>query len=134
VNAVIEIAAIRPPKEGKKLATVVAAGGQSFGMWPDKAADLKIGVPYTVEVEESEFRGRAYRKIVKAKPVAANGNAGPAPIAPATACAEVTFVTSVLGAFIAAGKVGLDARDMERAVPLIRALWRVTFGGAGHDR
>jgi hypothetical protein len=101
-------------------------------MWPDKAADLKIGVPYTVEVEESEFRGRAYRKIVKAKPVAANGNAGPAPIAPADA--EVAFVTSILGAFIAAGKVGLDTREMERAMTLIRALWRVTFGGAGHDR
>ncbi len=133
MNAVIEIAAIRPPKEGKKLATVVAAGGQSYGMWPDKAADLKIGVPYAVEVEESEFRGRAYRKITKAKPVAANGNAGPAAIATTQGGAEVAFVTSVLGAFIAAGKVGLDAREMERAVTLVRALWRVTFGG-DHDR
>jgi hypothetical protein len=140
---IIEIAAIRPPAAGKKLATLVSESGQSFGIWPDKLGPLKIGCRYGIEFEELEFRGRPYRKITKVRPAAENSaqragsfderNAranGHATAAPAPADAEQTFVATVLGAFVAAGRVGLDARELEQATTLVRSLWRVTFGGA----
>jgi hypothetical protein len=133
MTTIIEIAAIRPPKEGKKVATVVAGDGRSFEMWPEKAAPLKIGERYDIEIEEREFNGRPIRKITKAKPAgaAANGNARSIPISPAPADAELAFVSSTLNAFIAAGKIGLDARELGQATQLLRLLWSHTFGSSG---
>jgi hypothetical protein len=140
---VIEIAAIRPPAANKKLATIVSETGQSFGIWPDKLGPLKVGGRYGIEFEELEFRGRPYRKITKVRPATENSpqragsfgerNAranGHATAAPSSADAEQAFVATTLGAFIAAGRVGLDARELEQATTLVRSLWRVTFGGA----
>jgi hypothetical protein len=42
--------------------------------------------------------------------------------------AEQAFVAAVLGAFIAAARVGLDERELAQAMTLARSLWRVTFG------
>jgi hypothetical protein len=131
MTTVIEIAAIRPPAANKKLATIVSETGQAFGIWPDKLGPLKVGGRYGIEFEELEFRGRPYRRITKVRPSTGNGHAnGHATTAPAPADAEQAFVATVLGAFIAAGRVGLDARDLEQATTLVRSLWRVTFGGA----
>jgi hypothetical protein len=140
---VIEIAAIRPPAANKKLATIVSETGHAFGIWPDKLGPLKVGGRYGIEFEELEFRGRPYRKITKVQPATETSrhkgrkfeerNArtnGHAIAAPASANAEQAFVATVLGAFVAAGRVGLDARELEQATTLVRSLWRVTFGGA----
>jgi hypothetical protein len=132
MTTIIEIAAIRPPKEGKKVATVVAGDGRSFEIWPEKAAPLKIGECYDIEIETREFNGRPIRKITKAKPAqAANGNAKTVPISTSPADAEVAFVSSTLNAFIAAGKIGLDARELGNATQLFRRLWNHTFGAGG---
>jgi hypothetical protein len=134
MTTIIEIAAIRPPKEGKKVATVVSNTGQSFEIWPDKASSLREGACYEVEVETREWNGRPIRKITKAKPTAAaaNGNARSIPISPAPADAEMTFVSSTLNAFIAAGKIGLDARELGQATQLLRLLYSHTFGATAH--
>jgi hypothetical protein len=135
MTTIIEIASIRPPKEGKKVATVVAGDGRSFEMWPEKAAPLKIGERYDIEIETREFNGRPIRKITKAKPAqAANGNGRSIPISPDTcvAGAELAFVSSTLNAFIAAGKIGLDARELSQATQLLRLLWGHTFGATTH--
>jgi hypothetical protein len=132
MSTIIEIASIRPPKEGGKVATVVSDTGQSFEMWPDKASRLQAGARYEVEIETREWNGRPIRKITKAKPaVAANGNAKTVPISTSPADAEVAFVSSTLNAFIAAGKVGLDARELGQATQLLRLLWGHTFGSDG---
>jgi hypothetical protein len=129
---VIEIAAIRPPAANKKLATIVSETGQSFGIWPDKIGPLKVGGRYGIEFEELEFRGRPYKKITKVQPAnPGNGHAnGHATTTTAPADAEQAFVATVLGAFVVAGRVGLDARELEQATTLVRSLWHVTFGGA----
>jgi hypothetical protein len=130
---IIEIASIRRPKEGKKVATVVAGDGRSFEIWPEKAAPLKIGERYDIEIETREFNGRPIRKITKAKPAqAANGNARSIAISSAPAGAELAFVSSTLNAFIAAGKIGLDARELSQATQLLRLLWNHTFGATTH--
>jgi hypothetical protein len=136
MTTIIEIAAIRPPKEGKKKSTVVAKDGRSFLMWPDKAVKLAVERCYAIETEESEFNGRTYRSIVKATPAqaAANGNAKTVPISTSPADAEVAFVSSTLNAFITAGKVSLDARELGQATQLLRLLWSHTFGASGGNR
>jgi hypothetical protein len=133
MTTIIEIAAIRPPKEGKKVATVVSNTGQAFEIWPDKASSLREGASYECEVETREWNGRPIRKITKAKPAAAaaNGNARSIPISPAPPDAELAFVSSTLNAFIAAGKVNLDARELGQATQLLRLLWSHTFGSSG---
>jgi hypothetical protein len=45
--------------------------------------------------------------------------------------AEQAFVATVLGAFIAAGRVGPDGRELAQAMTLVRSLWRVTFTEGG---
>jgi hypothetical protein len=132
MTTIIEITAIRPPKTGKKVATVVAASGQSFEIWPDKMNGLQEGGRYEVEVEEREWNSRTIRKIVNAKPAPAAGNgaathgAGARMVAPIEA--EQAFVARTLAAFIAAGKVGLDARELGEATRLLQRLHSHFFG------
>jgi hypothetical protein len=135
MSTIIEIASIRPPKEGKKVATVVAASGQSFEIWPDKMAGLQEGARYEVEIKEREWNSRTIRQIVKTKPAseAPSGGEGRTSADPkaSAADAELAFVSSTLNAFIAAGKIGLDARELGQATQLLRLLWSHTFGEGG---
>ncbi len=48
----IEVAETHPPQYGKKVATVIAKGGDKFEIWPEKLADLKAGAKYEVDVAE----------------------------------------------------------------------------------
>jgi hypothetical protein len=138
---VIEIQAIRPPREPRKPGHIIDADGASFEAWPEKLAKLQVGQRYAVEVETREWQGRPIRKIVKAQPFeglnqqavkAAHAQVLPAKTAPVAAATttEQAFVASIVSAFIAAGKVDLDRGQLEQAVTLARALWRCTLGGA----
>jgi hypothetical protein len=133
MTTIIEITAIRPPKTGKKVATVVAASGQSFEIWPDKMGGLQEGGRYEVEIKEREWNSRTIRQITKATPVAAaNGNARTVPISTPSpipsADAEQAFVARTLAAFIAAGKINLDARELGEATRLLQRLHSHFFG------
>jgi hypothetical protein len=125
---VIEIASIRPPREARKPGHVVDANGASFEAWPEKLAKFEVGRRYAVEVETREWQGRPIRKIVKAQPADPPEISSQVAKKPLSGDAERAFVASVLGAFISAGRVSLDARELERATTMVRSLWRVTFG------
>jgi hypothetical protein len=116
---IIKITAIRPPKEGKKMATVVATTGQQYQAFPDKLGKwgVKEGERYACEIEEREFNSRTYRTITNATPAVepAKDNA------PAPQNGEA-FVARTLAAFIAAGKVNLDARELGEATRLLQRL------------
>lgn len=132
MTTIIEIASIRAPKEGKKVGTVVDTNGRPFEIWPDKMNGLTEGGRYEVEIREREWNSRTIRQITKAKPAetvqAANGNARTIPIATVAPDAELAFVSSALNAFIAAGKVNLDARELIQATTTLRMLWSASFG------
>jgi hypothetical protein len=141
---VIEIASIRPPREPRKPGHVVDANGASFECWPEKLGKLEVGHRYTVEVETREWQGRPIRKIVKAEPADASTRRDCRPATPGDFAApkknadlqsfspaEQAFVATVLGAFIAAGRIAPDERELARAMTLVRSLWRVTFTEEG---
>jgi len=126
----IEIAETHPPQYGKKVATVIAKGGDKFEIWPEKLADLKAGAKYEVDVAERDYNGRTIRKITKATPV--NGAAKPAnghaPTATTADC-EPEFVATVLAALIMKGEVANNKRQLFDATVMLRGLWGATFGG-----
>jgi len=129
----IEVTETHPPKFGKKVATVVAAGGEKFEIWPEKLADLHAGARYEIDVEERDYNGRTIRKITKfakatpmngaAKP-AANGNAGTG-----ATSGEPEFVATVLAALIMKGEVQNNKRQLFETTNMLRGLWGATFGG-----
>lgn len=133
MSTTIEVTAIRPPKEGKKVATVVAATGQSYEIWPDKMAGIREGGRYEVEVKEREWNSRTIRQIVKAKEVMSTEQSKQGidtrPQSSATAGAEQAFVATLLNGAIIGGHVKLEAADLERAARLFQMLYSQSFGG-----
>jgi len=125
----IEIAETHPPQFGKKVATVIAKGGDKFEIWPEKLADLKAGAKYEIDVAERDYNGRTIRKITKATP--ANGAAKPNGHAPTatTADGEPEFVANALAALIMKGEVQNNKRQLFEATQMLRGLWGATFGG-----
>jgi hypothetical protein len=132
---VIEVASIRPPRAGRSPGHVIDASGACFECWPEKLGKLQVGQRYAVEVETREWQGRGIRKIVRATP-ADGGAKKSAPTRPerrdgnglakttanpVSADAGQAFVATVLCAFIAAGKVGLDADEIAAAIDTVRS-------------
>jgi hypothetical protein len=117
----IEVTETHPPKFGKKVATVVAADGEKFEIWPEKLAGLQVGTRYEIDVEERDYNGRTIRKITKATPAngaakpVANGNGAPAP-----ANGEPEFVATVLAALIMKGEVLNNKRQLFDATEMLR--------------
>jgi hypothetical protein len=137
MSTVIEVATIRSPKEGKKMATVVAATGQSFYAFPNVIAALKEGRRYEVDIEETEFNNRPFRKITKAKEVmptdrrtiaGSETTPDPRPRPGAAAGADQEFVTRMLCAAIKAGVLSLDPAELSRATIKFQMLWSTSFG------
>jgi hypothetical protein len=128
----IEVAETHPPQYGKKVATVIAKGGDKFEIWPEKLADLKAGAKYEVDVAERDYNGRTIRKITKATPVNGaaklNGN-GSAAAAVTPIDGEPQFVATVLAALILKGEVHNNKRQRFEATNMLRGLWGATFGG-----
>jgi hypothetical protein len=122
----IEITETHPPAFGKKVATVIAKGGDKFEIWPEKLADFQVSARYDVDVAERSYNGRTIRKITKATP--ANGAARPRGGAVA-ADGESQFVGAVLAGLIAAGEVKNDKKQLYDATMMLRGLWGAAFGG-----
>jgi hypothetical protein len=124
----IEIAETHSPQFGKKVATVIAKGGDKFEIWPEKLADIQVGGKYEVDVAERDYNGRTIKKITKATPV--NGAAKPATNGSAVHTdGEPQFVATVLAALIAAGEVKNDKKQLFDATNMLRGLWGATLGG-----
>jgi hypothetical protein len=139
----IEVTEKHPAAPGKKVATVVAAGGAKFDIWPEQLAAIQVGGRYDVEVTDREYNGRVYRKITKATPYGTpdgtvstaaarrtngNGNGYYKPTAPQDS--ERMFTCSLLNAFIRAGQIEPNEEQIVKAIEVLRRAYRRTFGAA----
>jgi hypothetical protein len=89
---------------------------------------LQIGQRYAIEIEEREFNGRVFRKITDAQPFRNGGSFAEPPVRTGgstseppprggghnVTAAEQAFVASIVGAFVAAGRVDLDRGQLEQ--------------------
>ncbi len=139
----IEIQETHPAGPGKKMASVVALGGQRYSVWPEQLAALRVGEMFDVEVESWESNGRKHHKIVQATPVngaasqTANGATKPAtssngcaPAAGPANATEAAFVRELLVAMINKDYVvPTDKRAMYDAALMLRGLYGATLGG-----
>lgn len=134
------IADITHPKPDKKRGAVKGTDGARFGCFAEKIGLFEIGKTYEIEHTDGE-----YKNVTSAKPAVASVHsldAARAAAAPATSSpprdkefgwqthpvdAERMFVCSTLNAFIAAGKVSLDSKELAAATIKLRGLWNYTF-------
>jgi hypothetical protein len=123
MSLTIEIAETHRPANGRKLARVKTRTGEEFGIWPDKLSTLRVGQRYEVDVEESEFKGRTYRKITNAKPANGHSQASPA-TSTSGGDAERRFIGDMLAAGVRSGAIPFNAADLHTAIAMLRALWR----------
>ncbi len=146
----IEIQETHPAAPGKKMAAVVALGGQRYSVWPEQLAALRIGEMFDVEVESWERNGRKHHKIVQATPVngtashtansngaakpASNGS-GSAPAVGPVSATEAAFVRELLVAMVMKGDVvATNKRQMFDAALMLRGLYGATFRGCGNGQ
>jgi hypothetical protein len=133
VTVLIEIAAIEPPKEGKKVAKVITTTGARLEIWPNKLAGLKTGGRYAVELATREWEGNTIHKIAKIVPADQAGAQEPKSEAPGPAnsvapfvSSEASFVATVLAAYVAAGKIA-DKAELWQTTLMLRGLWNAAF-------
>ena len=139
----IEIAEKKPAAPGKKVAKVVAVGGASFDIWPEKLADIEVGKRYEVETADREFNGRTYRRIEKATLYATSVTVDSAVATKAAARTSAPgpngysnggnkdlqiFVQGVLQALIKAGQVGNNKEHLYHTTTMLMQLFRHTLG------
>lgn len=136
MTTTIEVTAIRPPKEGKKVATVVAATGQSYEIWPDKLAKfgLKEGGHYECDVSEREWNDRKIRSITKAKEVMPTENGSRAPDTRPPSATVADQVWAAFCAFAAAGKVECDGQSIGQVIRTLQLAHSHVFGNLGTFR
>lgn len=115
-TAEIEVRFVNPPKAGKKQATIKAADGAVYGVWPDKVGLFQPGRRYQIEYQERPFNGRTYRTITKCR---AHGHATAA-AAPSAGGGD-SLVATVLGAAIQSKAVEFTEEGISRALGIIRA-------------
>jgi hypothetical protein len=127
----IEVKETHPPGAGKRVATVIAADGDRFDIWPEQLGNFRVGCRYEVETEDREWRGRTFRKITKATPV--SGAASPQQQSSGQVARsyfdEAAYAGHVVAALILKGDVvwnPQNPRQMAEATRVVRNVWRAT--------
>lgn len=141
MTTTIEVTAIRPPKEGKKVATVVDNTGRSFQCFPDKLAKwgIKEGSRFEIEVEERTWQDRTYRNITKAKEVMPTDRTEDvrrqesSDMRPPSATVA-DQVWAAFCAFAAAGKVECDGQSIGQVIRTLQLAHSHVFGNLGTFR
>lgn len=128
-TSVITVKYADPPKDGKKQATVKAADGTIFGVWPKDLGRFQPGRRYRVEYTQRSYQGRDYRTVVKAEPEEApERSANPGPPVAAGAPSEFEFVTRLLAAYVQCCGVENSPAGLAAKARMLREVYREVFG------
>jgi hypothetical protein len=145
MTTTIEVIAIEPPAEGKKMGKVITETGATLQVWPNMMSQLRVGHRYAVTLKENEFNGRTYSTITRIHGAGEGKAARPAAPSPiprgdGTPGDEATFVASILGSFIRAGQLTLNPDDWDHSkrqiaqtTMMLRGLWNYAFVANGRN-
>ncbi len=137
------IATINEPKPGKTRGTIQGTDGVRLGVFAEKRSLFAIGSTYEIEHSDGEYRNVLSARQISSPVVsldAARAAAAPAAAVPAgkefgwqthPVDAERMFVCSLLNAYIAAGKVGLESKELAEVTMKLRGLWNYAFVANG---
>lgn len=137
-NAVITVAGILPPEQGKKQGKIKDTAGGSWNVWGDKLHNYQIGQTYNIVYEENEFNNSKFYVIksfnaigpVLAQPATPQPRA-PMPAAMPSAKDEMIFVCGALNNALANPNVQpfqIGTTEMVAFINLARQSWRLTLG------
>lgn len=139
---------INLPKPGKQRGTIKGTDDQFIGVFADKIKLFEVGKTYDIDYSETVSGDVTYKNVKSATLVASapepqraqQTSNYVAPAANASAAfpegvnrqthpvdAERMFVCSTLNAFIQAGKIHMDPKELIEATTLLRRLWHHTF-------
>jgi len=131
----IEVVSTAPPGENKKKATIRTADGSTLYCWPDKLGLFRPGQTYSVEVEESQFKGKMYRTVTRVKPapnamapIEQERSSRSAPSIDAPTNQEFEFVTRLLCSMVQYGRIGRSEDDLVKEAEWVRRAYRRIFG------
>ena len=138
-QAVITVAGIAPPGQGKKQGKVTDTVGGVWNVWADKLNLFNIGATYAITYEENEFKGQRFFVIKTATPQgtmpgmqqrAPSTHPNPPGIPPTTAKDEMIFVCGALNNALANPNIqpfSVNTTEMVAFINLVRQCWRLTL-------
>jgi hypothetical protein len=141
----MKIAEIVPPKPGKQRGWVKGADGSKLGCFFDKFGLFELGQTYDVEYTETSSGGCLYQNVKSASLIISTARSAPAPVVPMVAPAPAPrpappapasfagdfnrqthpvdsrrmFVCANLVAFIRAGKIELEPKQLANATDML---------------
>jgi hypothetical protein len=145
-HVTLTVAEIKWPAEGKARGNIIAADGRKFGCFREKFGLFQVGGTYDVEISDGQYQNVVNAKLAAAASPAAQTAAAPSAPAPGAnghsngnghyrptdpVDAERMFVCATLTAFIKAGEVKNDKRQLWETTNMLRALWNHSFGNGG---
>ncbi len=126
----LTVTRIDPPKPNGKKSKIVGTNNEAVYAFPDKAAKFTIGRTYEIDCSTSEYNGKTLNHLESFAEVEASKAPAAAPASPQSTAfrtPEQMFVSEILTAYIAAGKIA-DPAALLRTTNTIREVWRNTFG------
>lgn len=125
-TAVVQVAFVNQPKQGKSKGSIKTNEGEFFEVWPNQLGLFRPGASYEIDFAERTWNGRVYRTVAKCRPqdrpavvrateqdLAAGGNNE-----------ELEFVARVLSASIQACAVEYTQQGLAEAARMLRNVYR----------
>lgn len=119
---------VNPPKDGKKMGSVVAEDGTRYFAYPDQYGGVSPGDVVNLEPQPANFGGTDVMTVKKGTRVERIGSGGSAPAPKVQSQAEEIFVTGVVGRAMGSGKFG--AGDILSLTTQAAAAYQAWKGGA----
>lgn len=137
-QAVITVAGIMPPAEGKKQGKIKDSSGESYNVWGDKIHNYQVGETYNVNYENNEFNNTQFKLIKSFTHVSAQAGQRrvdprmpPPGNMPPSNKDEHIFVCGALNNALSNPNVNpmaIATTEMVAFVNLLRQTWRLTLG------
>lgn len=128
-TAVVQVAFVNQPKQGKSKGSIKTNEGEFFEVWPNQLGLFRPGASYEIDFAERTWNGKVYRTVAKCRPqdrpAVVKGRHGDTIISePEPVSQEFEFVARVLSASIQACAVEYTQQGLAEAARMLRNVYR----------